>query len=229
MLRCKHRSIQLELLDGEHIPFKDIAQNLKELNTINTLLGGHAITMDGVLRLAKLPEMTIVEIGCGGGDNLAFIQAKCQRLNLKPILIGIDLKKECIDFAQKKHPSIQFICSDYRTAVLKNKPDILFSSLFCHHFSNDELVEQLIWMKENSNVGFFINDLHRNWIAYYSIKLLTALFSKSYLVKNDAPLSVARGFKRREWNQLFARSGISNYSIQWKWAFRHLIIFNHGK
>ena len=229
MLSFKHRSTQLELLDGENIPMKDITQNLKELNTINTLLGGHKITMDGVIRLTKIPALTIVEIGCGGGDNLAFIQTKCQQLNLNPTLIGIDLKKECIDFAQKTNPSIQFICSDYRTVELKNKPDILFSSLFCHHFSNDELVKQLIWMKENSNIGFFINDLHRNWIAYYVIKLLTALFSKSYLVKNDAPLSVARGFTRKEWKQLFEQSGISNYSIQWKWAFRHLILFNHGK
>jgi 2-polyprenyl-3-methyl-5-hydroxy-6-metoxy-1,4-benzoquinol methylase len=229
MLRFKHRSTQLELLDGENIPFKDIAQNLKELNTINTLLGGHAITLDGVIHLAKIPTPTIVEIGCGGGDNLAFIQANCQRINLNPILIGIDLKKECIDFAQKKYPSIHFICSDFGAVELKNKPDIIFSSLFCHHFTNEELVEQLIWMKVNSNIGFFINDLHRNWMAYYAIKLLTALFSKSYLVKNDAPLSVARGFTRKEWKQLFEQSGISNFSIQWKWAFRHLILFKHGK
>lgn len=229
MLRLKHRSSQLELLDGEHIPFKDIAQNLKELNTINTLLGGHAITMDGVSSLAKLPKLTIVEIGCGGGDNLAYIQAKCQRLNLNPILIGIDLKQECIDFAQQNHPSIHFVCSDYRTVELNNKPDIVFSSLFCHHFSNEELITQLKWMKDNSTIGFFINDLHRNWVAYYAIKILTTLFSKSYLVKNDAPLSVARGFTSKEWKQLFEQASILNYSIQWKWAFRHLILFNHGK
>jgi hypothetical protein len=90
-------------------------------------------------------------------------------------------------------------------------------------------VGQLQWMKENSTIGFFINDIQRNYIAYYAIKLLTTLFSKSYLVKNDAPLSVARGFTRNEWKQLFAQAGITNYTIQWKWAFRYLIVFKHGR
>jgi hypothetical protein len=83
-------------------------------------------------------------------------------------------------------------------------------------------------MKENSNIGFFINDLHRHSLAYYSIKWLTALFSGSYLVKNDAPLSVARGFKKKEWDNIFKAAGISNYKIQWKWAFRYLILWQHA-
>jgi SAM-dependent methyltransferase len=229
MLRLKHRSTELELLDGEHIPFQDIAQNLKELNTINTLLGGHAITLKGVLNLAQDQLNTILEIGCGGGDNLAYIQQKCTKKNLDTSLIGVDLKQECIEYARINRSGIDFICSDYKKSILNTKPNIIFSSLFCHHFSNEELVSQLKWMKDNSTIGFFINDLQRNYIAYYAIKLLTTLFSKSYLVKNDAPLSVARGFTRKEWKQLFAQAGITNYTIQWKWAFRYLIVFKHGR
>jgi hypothetical protein len=82
----------------------------------------------------------------------------------------------------------------------------------------------LRWLETNAAVGFFINDLHRNPFAYYSISWLTKIFSKSYLVKNDAPLSVLRGFKRKEWKSLLAKSEIWNYSLQWKWAFRWLII-----
>ncbi len=79
-------------------------------------------------------------------------------------------------------------------------------------------------MKENAKLGFFINDLQRHPLAYYSIKYITKFFSKSYLVKNDAPLSVLRGFKKDEWKGIFEKAGIINYSIQWKWAFRYLII-----
>jgi hypothetical protein len=50
------------------------------------------------------------------------------------------------------------------------------------------------------------------------------LFSKSYLVKNDAPLSVLRGFSRNEWKILMEKAGIKNYKIKWKWAFRWLIL-----
>ncbi|MEO6547187.1 MAG: hypothetical protein ABIN94_04285, partial [Ferruginibacter sp.] len=80
------------------------------------------------------------------------------------------------------------------------------------------------WMKENSILGFFINDLHRNPLAYYSIKIITGIFSKSYLVKNDAAVSVKRGFIKKEWQMLINKAGVGNCSIQWRWAFRHLII-----
>lgn len=82
-------------------------------------------------------------------------------------------------------------------------------------------------MQENSTTGFFINDLQRHPLAYYSIKWITSLFSKSYLVKNDAPLSVARGFTKKEWIEIFRSAGISNFSIKWKWAFRYLITCRH--
>jgi len=81
----------------------------------------------------------------------------------------------------------------------------------------------LQWMNKNSRIGFFINDLQRNPVAYNSIKYITKFFSKSYLVKNDAPLSVLRGFRRDEWKNIFEKTGITDYSIEWKWAFRYLI------
>jgi hypothetical protein len=77
-------------------------------------------------------------------------------------------------------------------------------------------------------MGFFVNDLHRHPFAYYSIKWLTKFFSKSYLVKNDAPLSVLRGFKRKELEVLSHQSSVEKISINWKWAFRWLLVYIHA-
>ncbi|MEO6670794.1 MAG: SAM-dependent methyltransferase, partial [Ferruginibacter sp.] len=141
--------------------------------------------------------------------------------------IGIDIKGSCIEFASKQYPALpaSWITSDYAAADLSfNKPTVVFSSLFCHHFTETELTAMIHWMKKNSSKGFFINDLQRHPVAYILIKWLTGIFSKSYLVKNDAPLSVARGFKKHEWVAIFQAAGISNYTIKWKWAFRYLIV-----
>jgi hypothetical protein len=32
-----------------------------------------------------------------------------------------------------------------------------------------------------------------------------------------------RGFSKNEWHNIFVRAQISNYHVQWKWAFRYLI------
>ena len=232
MINLRVRSYQKELLDTVGIPFADIQQNMKELNTINTCLGGHKISIDGVKKILQTfsadQPITVCEIGCGSGDNLRAIEKWCRGNRIEAGFIGIDIKAACIEFAQQQYPALnaRWITSDYKDVHFKdNKPDIIFSSLFCHHFSDDAIVNMLQWMKENTTRGFFINDLHRHPLAYYSIKTITGIFSSSYLVKNDAPLSVARGFKKKEWQTMIAEAGMSNCSIQWKWAFRHLITY----
>ena len=232
MINLKTRSYSKELLDEEDIPFADIRQNMNELNFINTYLGGHRITIEGVKQILAMHDInepvTICEIGCGGGDNLKAIQKWCDTNKIAASFIGIDLKSECIAFAQQQYPELnaKWITSDYKAVQFENKkPDIIFSSLFCHHFIEAELIDMLNWLKSNCTKGFFINDLHRHLLAYYSIKIMTRVFSGSYLVKNDAPLSVARGFKKKDWQQLLSKSGLTGCVIEWKWAFRYLMVY----
>ncbi len=231
MKSFQYRSYQKELLDRDDIPFRDIQKNMQELNTINTLLGGHAITVKGFQQLAAGQQQIIVcEIGCGGGDNLTAIAKWCKTNHLPVKFIGIDLKPECIAVASEVEmlkSKTQWIVSDYAKVIFDQKPDIIFSSLFCHHFTETQLVEQLQWMQKNSSIGFFINDLHRNRIAYYAIRVLTGLFSSSYLVKHDAPLSVARGFRKGEWDAIFKKAVLKQPGIRWMWAFRYLIIYKN--
>jgi len=229
------RSDKKELLDRNDIPFEAIRRNMQELEFINSWLGGHAITIAGLKKILKYREqkfsstepLIVCEIGCGGGDNLKAIDRWCLEENIPVRFIGIDINPDCIDYARqncRKLASVEWVISDYTRVSFSKKPAIIFSSLFCHHFTDEELIQQLKWMKEQSESGYFINDLHRHALAYYSIKWLTAAFSRSYLVKNDAPLSVLRGFTRKEWNRLLQGAGQNSSTIEWKWAFRWLII-----
>jgi len=232
MIDFRRRSYKKELLDASDIPFDDIRLNMKELNFVNTFLGGHQITISGFKKLASgKNNITVCEIGCGGGDNLSAIYAWARKNDLRLSIIGIDINPNCIAYAKSVSPVPGgiFITDDYKNHEFGNgRPDIIFSSLFCHHFSNEELVMMMKWMRDNSKLGFFINDLHRHPVAYYFIKWATRIFSKSYLVKNDAPLSVLRGFKKSEWINILAKSDIKSYFVRWKWAFRYLIIVrNH--
>lgn len=226
-MNWSHRSYQKELLDRTDIPFADIQKNMEELDVINQRLGGHAITQKGLQALLKKQlfqkPISVLEIGCGGGDNLRALKAWAAEKKIDVQLTGVDINDACIAFAkaQPRNAGIRFFCSDYKTVAEEH--DVIFASLFCHHFTDDELVAMLRWLQQHARIGFFINDLHRHPLAYHSIKLLTKAFSKSYLVKNDAPLSVQRGFTRGEWQQLFQKAMLSNYTIEWQWAFRWLI------
>lgn len=216
----KSRSLEKEILDGNNYSKEELFQNLKELEIINSKLGGNKINKKGFQYLSKNKEqLRVLEVGCGGGDNLSFLQKKFPNNQF----YGSDINPYCIEYSNKnRKANLEFFLQD--AFELTEKYDIIYNSLFCHHFSDDELVIHIKKLYHLSNLGLFINDLERNPIAYYSIKFLSKIFSKSRLVKNDAPLSVKRGFKKREWEVILKKAGITNYKIKWCWAFRWLII-----
>jgi ubiquinone/menaquinone biosynthesis C-methylase UbiE len=213
------KSYQKELLDADEIPEADLIQNLKELKFINTYLGGHEVIKKGLKKFGK-ERKKILEIGSGGGDNLMMLKKHFPENEYA----GLDIKDVCVNYSQSLDSDIKWIKEDYKKHLPDKPYDLIFNSLFCHHFDDNSVVEMLKWMNINAKKGFFVGDLHRHGLAYFSIKFLTKLFSKSYLVKNDAPLSVQRGFTKKEWVILLEKAGIENYQIKWCWAFRHLIV-----
>lgn len=223
----KHRSNEKELLDEENIPPNDLFQNLRELDFINHWLGGYSISFSALKKILKPSQnYTLVDIGSGGGDTLKRINAWNRKKNYQLNLYGIDIKPVCIQYAEMnlKGQNIRFICDDYRNVFNHlDQVDIIHASLFCHHLSNKQLIDLVDFTIDHQAI-LIINDLERNPFAHYSIKFLTQLFSKSYLVKNDAPLSVLRGFKRKEWLAILETSGAKKYSVKNKWAFRHEVI-----
>jgi 2-polyprenyl-3-methyl-5-hydroxy-6-metoxy-1,4-benzoquinol methylase len=223
------RSKKLEILDQDDIPFEDIRVNMQELDFINRWLGGHHTSIAGLKKLLadqQTEKLVIAEIGCGGGDNLRVLNKWCQQNKINASFIGIDMKQSCIAFAKENfsNKNVEWIVSDYTQVKFIQQPDIIFSSLFCHHFTSEQLVQQMQWMQQNAKLGFFINDLQRHPLAYYSIKILTRLFSKSYLVKNDAPLSVLRGFHKNELVTILQAANITSFSIEWRNTFRWLVV-----
>ena len=225
----KRRSCEKELLDEPDIDKGLLYQNLNELEIINKYPGGHNISIQGLNKIVKgqTKKYNLIDIGCGGGDSLKAIAGWLKYSGQAVHLTGIDLKPDCIEYAQKncrKHPDITFICDDFRNVFSKDvKVDIVHAALFCHHFAETEIIDFISLCNKNKAI-VIINDLERNPIAYYSIRFLTKLFSKSPFVKNDAPISVLRGFKKREWSSIIQKAGIRKFTIKNRWAFRHLII-----
>ena len=169
-----------------------------------------------------------MDIGCGGGDVLRTIAQWAEKKSIPVKLIGVDMNPLMTRFAEER--SKRFSNISYRTLnvwddrLLDEKADITMNSLFCHHFDDPGLVQLMCRMCALANKAVIINDLHRHWFAYHSIKWITAAFSKTYLVKYDAPLSVARSLRRAEWESVLLKAGIEKYAISWKWAWRWQII-----
>jgi 2-polyprenyl-3-methyl-5-hydroxy-6-metoxy-1,4-benzoquinol methylase len=227
----ENRSTEKEWMDELDSSGEVIIQTLKELDYINRKLGGNSISIHALKKLTKSQPsktITLADLGCGGGDILKEMVQWSRKRKVDLQLVGIDANQHIIDYAAencKDYPEIAFdACNIFGEKFKNQKFDIYHSSLFTHHFTDEELTELLSTCFKNCSMGIIINDLHRHWFAYYSIKWLTKFFSKSPMVQNDAAVSVQRGFSKAELRKILAAAGITHYSIQWKWAFRWEVI-----
>lgn len=218
------RSTQEEMMDDFSLSHEIIDPIMDELEMVNKLLGGYAVFFDAFKKISLEDGMIISDWGCGGGDSLRIIAKWARKRNLKIKLVGVDATESAIEYARQKSsnfPEISYILADVMSdQLLPNQFDIVISSLFTHHFIDSDWIQLIQKMKNCASKHVIINDLHRHWFAYYSIGLITSLFSKSAMVKHDSKVSVLRSFKRNELRNLLQKGAINTYSIKWMWAFR---------
>jgi SAM-dependent methyltransferase len=221
------RSYEAELLDGSDFSRSELFRNLRELQLVNRFLGGHENSisiMKICLRSGYMPK-AIVDIGCGGGDTLEILQQKFRGQVPDAQWIGCDLNPDCVEYARQTHPGkgIRYLKADFREIDFSDSGRVLFhASLFFHHFREDDILHFLRFVRKSGS-AMIINDLQRNPLAWAGIKLISSLPGVGRLFRNDAPLSVKRGFMKSEWTSLLREAGFSGFRIERAWAFRHLI------
>ena len=228
MRSFRERSEEAELMDNPAAAETDLRENLREIVRINQLLGGYGVVNSALAELEKDgAAFSLLDIGCGSGDTLREIHKLGKKRSWNARLMGLDLNPVMISVAKEacEGVPISFYCLDVKDEqVLALQPDYVTASLFCHHFRKLDLVMLLRRMVEISQKAVIINDLHRHSLAYFSIKTLTKIFSKSRFTKHDAPLSVARAFTRKDWEETLAAARISDYQLTWCWAFRWRLV-----
>lgn len=230
--KFKYRSYEKEKLDEPNIHQDLLFKNLRELDILNRNTGGHAITLNGLKQLVTNHSNIyhIVDLGCGSGDSLRFIADWAKKNNFNVRLTGVDNNADVIEYLEEHcsaYPEISGINSDYQEFLnLNTYIDIVLCTLFCHHLNEEELIDLFTYFSENVAIGFVINDLQRNWMAYYSAWFFTRLLNGTALAKNDGPVSVLRAFKLSELKLLLEKANIKNYTIQNKRLFRFLIVGN---
>jgi 2-polyprenyl-3-methyl-5-hydroxy-6-metoxy-1,4-benzoquinol methylase len=222
-----------EIMDDFSIKGPVIEQTLREIERINQLLGGNSITLSGLRSILArkgdaIDDLTVADLGCGGGEMSLLMLGLAKRVIRDVRIVGFDANEHIVEFCQDRFAdstSLEFETANVLSdQFASRKFDIITATLFIHHFTDEQLTRMLRqWMKQ-VNLGIVINDLHRHPFAYHSIKILTRLFSKSSMVKYDAPLSVQRAFTKKELVRLMENAGIEHYKIKWKWAFRWQIV-----
>ena len=226
-LDTTYRSNDTELMDDFSMKGDLLRDTLDKLGTINKWLGGNRVTLDGIKQLLKKQPKdqtyTILDLGCGHGDIVRLIADFGRKNNYKFKLIGIDANQDAIDYADElsvNYPELSFRNEDVFSEAFQNLDyDIVLTTLFLHHFKDEEIKSLLTTFSNKATLGIVVNDLQRSKIAYGLFKLLGLVISNE-MIKQDGLTSILRAFKKEDLVDISKALNLKS-QIHWKWAFRY--------
>ena len=228
-LSTEYRTQESEIMDDFNLEGDELRDALDKIASINKLLGGNKLTLEGVKQLIKKADpnklITIADIGCGNGDMLRMLCEYAKSNGLRMKLIGIDANQFTINYAKEisqEYASIDYLCMDiFSDEFRKLKYDIALCTLTLHHFKDEEIIDIMTVFNNNTTLGVVINDLHRSKIAYRLFSIVCNVFGLNRMSREDGLVSILRGFKKEELQRFANKLNLKNSMIQWKWAFRY--------
>ncbi|MFT7208883.1 MAG: 2-polyprenyl-3-methyl-5-hydroxy-6-metoxy-1,4-benzoquinol methylase [Flavobacteriales bacterium] len=224
------RSTEKEQMDNLELSGEDLNKTLSGLSTINKYLGNTSATVKAIKKeiIKQNPPLQIIDLGCGGGDNLRAIANWCERINQPIELLGIDGNEHILAHARQQNSpttTIKYLQADILDeAFVLSSCDILISSHFMYHFSDDELVAFLRKSKRNISTKIIFSELQRNWFSYALFKLGAVFLPFSNIVKQDGLVALRRSFTKKELMAILERAELARFEVSWKWAFRLLVM-----
>jgi 2-polyprenyl-3-methyl-5-hydroxy-6-metoxy-1,4-benzoquinol methylase len=232
------RSRDDEWMDLPSTSREEFVQALHDIRWVNKRLGGTAALLNGVLEL--LPRtyagtFKILDLGTGSADiplALArWARSQKHKTNIRFEITALDMHPIAVETARhmtQDYPEIEVTQGNALQLSYDNQSfDIVTSSMCMHHLSDADAGRLLREMARLGRLGFVINELERHPLAWLGIHLLGRFTRKGAVFKHDAPLSVLRGFNRKELETLRTQSSLAGLQIFHRRPYRWLLIWRH--
>jgi SAM-dependent methyltransferase len=199
------RCIVPEMLD--HAP-PDVARaSLRDLARVNRYLGGYYVLgrlFSGVAQPGD--SFSVLDIGAASGDMGAAIRRRYPRAQVT----SLDYKSDHL--AQAAEPKL--VADAFHLPFRPASFDFVFSSLFLHHFTNDQIVELFRIFRCLARRAVLAIDLERGPLAYHFLPSSRWLFGWHDITISDGQISVAAALKKDELLGLAMRAGLEGARVR---------------
>ena len=224
--KFRRRSSKLEHLDLGDYTAEEYEGCLAELQRVNRWLGDARALRTTLLRTIRASQQktfSVIDVGAGSGELLRTIAVWSTRNNREAKLTGVELNERSARAIAEESATFKINAVRADAFVLPfsdNQFDYAISSLFLHHFKDDQAMKILRELNRVARREVVAIDLHRHPVAYYFYTTIGRLLLHNRLIREDGALSILRGFKPAELNDLAERSGLKQVNVLRRFPYR---------
>jgi len=225
--KFKRRSDRLEFIDTGDYTAAEYESCIGELQLVNRWMGdAHSLrtTLFREVSAEGLSDFSILDVGAGSGELLRVTAGWARQTNRHVSAVGLELNERSAESINEESQRFDEISSVRGDALELPFPDASFdyviSSLFTHHFVDEQVVQIFREMSRVAKRRIFVIDLNRHPIAYLLYTTVGKLVLKNRLLRHDGALSILRSFKSDELLALAERAGLGDVSVERRFPYR---------
>jgi 2-polyprenyl-3-methyl-5-hydroxy-6-metoxy-1,4-benzoquinol methylase len=175
--------------------------------------------------------LRLLDVACGGGDIVRALKRRAARVGIPLEAHGCDVNPRALvvarEQASREGVDVTFFELDALGSPIPSGYDLVCSTLFLHHLTEDEVVGLLTGMARAGRT-LLVQDLLRTragyWLAWSTLRLL----SRSRVAQVDGPRSVLAAFRLSEMVAMARRAGLSGARILPCWPQRFSLFWSRG-
>ena len=205
MLSFSQRAIEPELLD--HADPEEARVNLADLIRINRYFGGHSTIRKMLAEVVRDGAgFSVLDVAAASGDT----SIEIRRQYPQAAVTSLDYNAVNLGAA----PTPKVVGDAFCLPFAKESFDYVLSSLFLHHFTNDQVVDLLRELYGAARRALLIADLERHVLPYLFLPATKHIFGWRRLTLHDGPISVRAAFRAEELQELAVAAGIRDVQVR---------------
>ncbi len=230
LLDLSRRRCEPETMDDPGLGALEHLAALRGLERINRWSGSVDTVWSAIAPLAasaRNEPLRILDIATGAGDVPIGLWRRAMQAECRLEIDACDASPRALEHARERaaqvRAEVRFLALDVLRDPLPTTYDVLTSSLFLHHLTDEQAEALLASMGQACRRLVAVNDLRRSWRGLVLAGLGTRVLSRSHVVRTDAVRSVRAAFSLGEIRALAARAGLSGSVVQARWPQRFLL------